>query len=300
MAPLPELPSPQTVEPGFSVSHQKIELDIDLPNRSLRGRVEITLNPHSRDLKSVRLNCRQCDLTRLAVNGKPCSGITYEDPYKRTTLRWKAGVHQYHMLQQKLDGQLKRNPEAELIVVLPKSLKIDDLDPFSDEAQNVLLSKSVGSSKGDGSANALDPAQNSRTAADQSARFTPVQLNIEFVIERIRDGMQFVGWEEGDFRYPHAFSTNSSSLGAACCLFPSVDDLSARCTWEISIKCPKTLGDALGYSKSQPQPNGMNGNVSTKRQGEISEDDRALDLAVVCTGDLTDEVYGEDMIYDSG
>ena len=300
MAPLSELPSPQTAEPGFSVSHQKIELDIDLRNRSLRGRSEITLNPHSRDLKLIRLNCRQCDFKRISVNGKPCSGVTYEDPYKRTTLPWKAGVHQYHMLQQKLDGQLRRNPEAELTVVLPKSLKIDDLDPFSDEAQNVLLSKSVGSSKGDGSANALDPAQNSRAAGDQSARFTPVQLNIEFVIERIRDGMQFVGWEEGDLRYPHAFSANSTFPGAASSLFPCVDDLTARCTWEISIKCPKTLGDALGYSTYQPQPDGknglsakadgLNGGVSIKRQGELSEDDRALDLAVVCTGDMTDEV----------
>jgi len=301
MAPIFGFPSPQVPNLGFSVSHQKVELDIDLPSQSLRGRTEITLSPHSKDLKSVRLNCRQCDLKRLTVNGKACSSASYEDPYKRTTLPWKAGVHQYHMLQQRLENQLKRSPEEELVVAFPKSLKIDDLDPFSEEAQSILLSKSVGSSKGDGSANALDPVQNSRNTAEQAARFTPVQLNIEFVVRKIRDGMQFVGWEDGESRYPHAYSTNSLSPGAACCLFPCVDDLTSRCTCEISLTCQKTVGDAFGAVNSQLQVNGVNGisndmngtrssHRTYSRHSDLSEEDKALELAVICTGDMIDEV----------
>ena len=301
MAPISELPSPQVPELGFSVSHQKVELDIDLPNRSLRGRTEITLSPHSKDLKSVRLSCRQCELRRLTVNGKACSGATYEDPYKRAALPWKAGVHQYHLLQQKLEGQLKRPPEPELTVMLPKSLKIEDLDPFSEEAQSILLSKSIGSNKGDGSVNAIDSAQNSRTVAEQALRFTPIQLNIEYVVTQVRDGIQFVGWEEGDLRYPHAYSKNSLSPGAACCLFPCIDDLTSRCTWEISIKCQKTLGDAFGIPIPQPQPNGVHGisngvkgdrtaHNTQCRYNDLNVGDKALDLVTLCTGDMTDEV----------
>lgn len=301
MAPVPEPPTPQVQELGFSISHQKVELDLDLPSRSLWGRTEITINPHSTELKSVRLNCRQCELKRVTVNGKPSAGATYEDPYRKTTLPWRAGPHQYHMLHQRVEAQLKNPPEEELTVIFPKSLRIGELDPFSEEAQSLLLSRSVGSGKGDTSANSIDLATNPRTAIEQAARFTPIQVNIEYVVKNIRDGMQFVGWEEGDLRYPHAYTTNSLSPGAACCLFPCTDDPAARCTWEISIKCQKTVGDALRSLRPQPETNGMSGlsdslkadptsKESIHYQGNFSDEDKALDLVVLCTGDTTDEV----------
>jgi len=293
MVPVPELPGPRVPELGFSVSHQKVELDIDLPNRSLRGRIEMTIRPHSKDLKSIRLNSRQCELTRLTVNGRPTSGASHEDPYKRKTLPWEAGAHQYHMLQQRIEGQLKNPPEEELIIILPRSLKIEELDPFSEEAQTTLLSKSIGSSKGDGSANVPELLQNNR--------FVPIQVNIEYVVQSIRDGMQFIGWEDEDLRYPHAYTTNSLSPGTACCLFPCTDDLTSRSTWEISIKCQKTIGDALRNQKFDSLVNGVNvlsnnensshnSSGEKRKHGNFSEEDQALDLTVVCTGDTTDEV----------
>ena len=311
MAPIPEVPSPPVLAPelGFSILHQKVELDIDLATRSLRGRTEITLSPHRKDLKSVRLNCRQCALIRLTANGKACSGITYTNPYNGARLPWRAGVHQHHMLYQKLEGQLKNPPEEELVVNLPRNFKIDELDPFSEEAQSMVLSKTAGSSKGDGSSNALDVVNINRASLDQSARFSPIQLNIEYVITYIRDGLQFVGWEEGDFRYPHAYTKKSLSPGAACCLFPCTDSLSSRCTWEISIKCQKTIGDVFGNIKSPLQVNGGDRSSAiadrdTSFQGsnhkhtEFSDEDKALDLAVICTGNITDEVSSHGCLAD--
>lgn len=309
MAPIVESPTSQTLELGFSISHQKVELDIDLANRSLKGRTEITINPHSRDLKVIRLNGRQCTISRLAVNGKPPSGTTWLDPYKRATLPWKAGVHQYHMLQQKIEDQLKDPPEEELVITLAKTFRIDELDPFSEEAQSLLVSKTLGSSKReslDGLNSAIDPGQSSRTAIEQIARFIPMIVTIEYVVDHIRDGMQFVGWEEGDLRYPHAFSSNSLSPGTACCLFPCTDNLNARCTWEISIRCQKTMGDALQSLDTRRQTNGnhglssgVNGNHGVPSIDEkaktFSDEDKALDLAIVCTGDTTDEVGQRDV-----
>ena len=306
MAPIPELSSPQLPPLGFSISHQKIELDIDLYGKSLKGRTQLTINPHCKDLRIIRLNCRQCELTRLTVNGRPCSSATYEDPYGRATLPWKATVNQYYMLQQKLEGSLKETPEEELIITIPKSIKIDELDPFSEEAQNLLLSKTLGSNKADpGDGTAISLTQNSKIAVEQTARFTPITLNIDYKIKSLRDGLHFVGWEEGDLQYPHVYSTNSLFPGAACCLFPCLDDLRSRCTWEIAIKCQQTLGDALrntpNNTNSQSQvksfqgmTNGVNGDHQTPHSDSIyqdfSEEDRALDLAVICTGDMTDEV----------
>ena len=310
MAPMAENHSPQSVDLGFSVSQQTVELDIDLRSRSLTGRTKIILNPHFKDLKIVRLNCRQAFVTRLTVNGRPCSAFANTDPYKNAKLEWNAaGVHQYDMLQRKLEGQFKDPPEEELMVTIPRTVKIDELDPFSEEAQNILLSRSSGNSKRDsGDASTMDPVQSSRTAVEQTARFTQITLIIDYVVEKIRDGMHFIGWEEGDFRYPHAYTTNSLSSGSACCLFPCVDKLTSKCGWDISIKCQRTVGDALQRppnSNPEPQPNSVHG-VSNSINDTIghrkldvqstnfSDEDKALDLTVVCTGDMTDEVrfYG--------
>ena len=306
MAPVVENASPQPADLGFSVSQQTVELDIDLRSRSLTGRTEIIINPHSKDLRIIRLNCRQAVFTRLSLNGKPCSAITYSDPYKNAKLEWNAaGVQQYDMLQRKLEKQFKDPPGEELEVTIPKSIKIDELDPFSEEAQNILLSRTSGTSKRDsGDGSAIDPVQSSRTAIEQTARFTPINLIIEYVVDKIRDGMHFVGWEEGDLRYPHAYTTNSLSPGAACCLFPCVDSLNSKCSWNVSIKCQKTVGDALQQlPSSNPQThtnsvhgvsngaNGINGLRKNDHQiNDFSDEDKALDLAVICTGDVTDEV----------
>lgn len=300
MVGLVDAPSPQAPGAGYSIIHQKVELDIDLLRRSLTGKTELSLNPHTKDLKVLRLNCRQCEIRFLSVNGKPASSAPYTDPYKNAALPWDAGVHQYHMLRRKLEGHLKDPPEEELIVNLPKNFKIDEVDPFIAEGQNPFGTKILGGAKRESNDNtAAEFPQASRA----SAQFSPIILRIEYVIHKIRDGMHFVGWEEGDLRYPHAYSRNSLSAGAACCLFPCSDDRTSRSSWEISIKCPRSIEDALRPSQSREftvingtavHSNGRNGSHGGLRAEEdrfsFSEEDRALDLTVICSGEMTDEV----------
>ena len=113
--------------------------------------------------------------------------------------------------------------------------------------------------------------------------------------------MQFVGWEDGDLRYCHAYTTNSLSPGVACCLFPCTDNVNARCTWDISIKCNKTVGDAFSDKPPQTMSNGTNGfsngadghrslSQPMDRLNNFRAEDKALDLVVICTGEMTDEV----------
>ncbi|KAL9606039.1 MAG: hypothetical protein Q9179_000772 [Wetmoreana sp. 5 TL-2023] len=298
MASMTELQSTQSSIPGFSVSHQKIELDIDLLARRLKGKTEITINPHSKELKIVRLNCRQSDVKRITANGKACPNFGYEEPYSKATLRWDAGVHQHHMLRKKIEAQLKSPPDEELVINLPKSVRIDDLDPFSVEAAALTGARSsVGLNTKD---DTLGEPSSARTAVEQERRFTPLTIAIDFSIGHIRDGMHFVGWEAEDLRYPHAYTKSFATPGGACCLFPCVDDLSARCTWEISIKCSKTVGDAFSPPPSK-MVNGTGGTVNGVHNGvakmavdqfqsNMSPEDKVLELFVICTGDMTDEV----------
>lgn len=246
---------------GFSLSHQKVDLEVDFANQSVKGKTEIVVQPHSKELRCIRLNFRQGEVKQVKVNGR-VAAAKYADPYDALRLY---GIHQYHRLASKIDALRKTPPEPELSVTIPKSVRIDELDPSSAEAQNQLqLRESAGAEESD------IPTKH----AEQSLpKFTSVTVSVEFVIDRIRDGLQFVGVETSDQRYPHVYTSNPNEINEGCCMFPCVEDLQCRCTWEVSIRCPRTIGNAF-----------------PRKRLVLSEEDRSLDLAVACSGDMTDEI----------
>ena len=227
------------------------------------------------------------------------------------------GVHQYHLIRKKIEGQLRDPPDEELLITLPKSVHIQELDPFSAAAQDAMLAPPGLALKRDSGNDQAPPETPAvpKTAEEQGPWFSQIRISVEYVIENPREGIHFVGLEEGDNRFPHVYSLNSMFSGAACCLFPCVDDPLARCLWEISIRCARTLGDAFNAVGSA-QPNGvmdgqpsrgslanglknrMNANKNPVDQAvlniSLSEEEKTLDLTVVCSGDLTDEVCGMD------
>lgn len=229
-------PGPLMGELGFAILHQKVHLDLDLASRRLHGETEILLNPLSADSHIVQLRCRQCTLLRITINGRVTTDYRYNDPYARARLEWRAGVRQYHMLQERLSNAVHETPEDELIIYLPAGVR-------------------------------------PQTTHDR-AQFAPITLHIRYEISRIRDGLQVVGLEDGDQRYPHAFSLNSSYRGSWCPLFPCSDDLAARHTWDMSFRCAKTLRDAMPKDACQA----------------CSVEDQAREMLVLCTGEMTNEV----------
>ncbi|KAK5145716.1 hypothetical protein LTR04_001226, partial [Oleoguttula sp. CCFEE 6159] len=300
---------------GFSVYSQKVELDVDFATRTVTGRTEITIQPHLKELKTIRLNCRQCIIKRLNVEGRGPS-LTYNDPYASLKLHASSTVHQHHMLRRKIEPCLRDFPDEELTINLPKSIHIEEVDPTSTSAQDLLFSKVSNNikSQGDDISGLIETPVTARTAEDHGARFTPLKINIEYKIRNFRDGLQFVGLQDGDTRYPHVYTRNSPFPGTTCCLFPCVDHPSTRCIWEISIRCPRTLGDAFksrqqplanGVSTSSTRPNGiltgdrndsvhgsttMAAHMLEEREAGLSSEEKALDLAVICSGDMTDEI----------
>ena len=281
-APTAEVP----VGLGFSVAHQKVNLDIDLLGRRIHGRTEIVINPSSSDLKTIRLNCRQVKITRASFSPKSynSSTLSYEDPYARLELPFQADVHHYHRLQERLDKQLKSPPRAELEITVPKSIKIYELD------STIVLDHS---GRPTGDPLAADLTQSTKNVVEQGPRFSPITVYIDFVIENVRDGMQFVGWGSDDMEYPHAY-THSSWNGTSSCLFPCVDSMDSRCTWELSVKTPRTIGDALAVPRNQKlgpkwRDNGSGTGQLRHDAPSLSDEDRALDLSVISSGDMTDE-----------
>ena len=305
MADLPQQPTPPLPDQTFSLTHQRLGLDVDLFRRTVAGSTTLTISPHSKELTQVRLNCRQCKLKKVAVNGSTVS-YSYRDPYKRIVpSAVESTIHQHHQVREKLAGQLKLLPEPELLVALPKSLRIEDLDPRSAGAlAKVTASTSTHRKRESDGGSVGEVPQSARSTIEQTAHFTPFSIDIKFEISQSHDGIQFVGCDEGDLRYPHAYTRNSLLPGAACSLFPCVDDCTARCTWDISIKHASTLGDALESipSSSHRAPLSLssqlrNGDHGTYRDDQCAtagllytNEDKALDIIVVCSGESTDDL----------
>ncbi|RDW81706.1 transcription initiation factor TFIID subunit TAF2 [Aspergillus mulundensis] len=266
---------------GYTVAHQKVELELDFASRSLKGKTEIIIHPDNKDLRTIRLNFRQGELKRVSVSGKVPT-VKYADPYESLQLY---GPHYHQRLASKIDGLLKTPSEPDLLVTVPKSVRIDELDPTSDEAQDQMALRAPGF------ADDTEGPLSSKAAETSAPRFTALTVNIEFIVENIRDGLQFVGLESGDKRYPHAYTTNSLDHGTGCPLFPCVDDPSSRCTWEVSIRCPCTLGDIFDRKSRDQSGGGTDAHPKTRTNHDrFAPDDEALDLSVVCSGDLTDDI----------
>ena len=255
MGPATELPGSSPPEIGFSVFHQKVELDIDLELKRVKGRTEIIIIPNSKDLRTLRLNCRQCTLTRINVNSKGPT-LKYSDSYRRIKVFESATAHQYHQVQRHLEPIIKYPPDEELVVNLPRAIRIED-----------------------------------NHVEDLNVAYAPITISVEFVVDRFRDGIHFVGCDESDNRFPHVYTKNTITPGSACCLFPCVDNLISRSTWDISINCPKTVGDAL-HRVGVPKEN----DSETMRDEDHSDEEDGLEMLVVCSGEVTDEVCIENSL----
>jgi transcription initiation factor TFIID subunit 2 len=267
------------VSPSYSVASQIVDLDVDFSIRKVTGKTEITIHPQSKSVKTIALSLRQCRITRLTVNGRSVSRMQYTDPYTKTKLAGEPNVHQHHLLSQKLETAMKTPPDGELTFDVPKQVHIEevDLSAISSDASS-LLKATDGGAPG---SSLLDPTQ--ALAEASIARFTPLIVSVGFSIDEVRDGLHFVAHGTGAGRFPHAYTSRTNIPGSACCLFPCVDALNARCTWEINIKCPRTVGDALrGTSLQQALP-GVSKKDQAPSHPRSAHEDR--EMIVVCSGE---------------
>ncbi|KAF8865298.1 hypothetical protein BDZ45DRAFT_442084 [Acephala macrosclerotiorum] len=310
----PQGPSPPKVpEYGFVVSHQEVELDVDFSTQSLTGRVKITILPQTKDLRIIKVDARQRAIPRggVTVNGSPAQ-FEYEDPMEALTIPpahvWSG--EQYGMQRDRiLPLTDNRKANGPLEIAIPKHVKIEEVDPFSDNAASAVTSRAIGASAARVSSVALEGTNvpqlattlTPKTATEQSSRFQPLVISISFTAKNFRDGLHFVGVNEGDARFPHVYTRHSMDFGTASCIFPCIDDPAMRCTWEIKIKCSRTLGDALKRCPAPPKTRSLqatlvkkglaNGVANAPEEYEVplSDEEKLLDMTVICSGELMNE-----------
>lgn len=282
-----DLAAAGAISRDFSVQYQKVLLDLNFRRRAISGKTEILILPESKDLKTIRLNCRQVKITKVSVEGKTVNlkDIRYADPYECAKPYPSFTVYQHHLLRNRIRPYIEPPTAQELHIQLPQGVRVTNSPPLT-----LKLFKA-------------DTEASELAANEGAGEFTPLNIEIEFEAHAVRDGLHFVGLEDGDIRYPHLWTNNSPYAGKACSLFPCVDETTSRHPWDISIRCPRTLGDAFAAKVSS------NGDGTSKESMDIvskdgsdndlsstvglSEREKALDLLVVCSGNLTDEVRDE-------
>ena len=273
----------------FTILRQRLSFDIDLRHQSVIGRAEITLVPQTKSLRQIRLNCRQCSIQSASVEDKPAT-FQYKDPYKNLKPRPSWGVRQHHLYKERLESCLGDNAREELTIDIPKKVVVKEATTTG--SGDGILSRSKA---GQLDSTTSGPTQDASIVggAELHTDFTALTVKIDFTLKDVRDGLHFVGLAEGDKRYPSVYTQNGPYPGSACCLFPCVDDLTERYEWDISIRCPKILGDALGLPPMDPTISTTNDADTPMRDFEedygLSDQERLLELSIICSGQLEDE-----------
>ncbi|KAL5612280.1 hypothetical protein BROUX41_000180 [Berkeleyomyces rouxiae] len=283
------LPEPKEIEPlPYSFSRQEVRIDVDFRNRQISGVSEIWFTTFdSNNLPDIRIDARQCDIDlenvtiELLRDGQRHSPVrvpaTYSDPYALLdypdTYNWDASNHDVRKLRM-LPLIETRNYDCPA-----ENRDLTEYRPL-DGALTVKISKDLFISQRKPTLIKIKTSQADQASGIEHHDFV---LSIPFTSKNIRDGFQFVGVDEGDTRYPHMYTRHSTEPGIASSIFPCIDDPGTLCDWKIHITCPKTLGHAL-----KPKEHSLA--EDDWRYNNLTDEDKLLDIKVVCTGSKTDQI----------
>lgn len=249
----------------FQLLKQQLELDVSFCPRRVKGKTTLDILPEKAQLREIVFNARQLKPTSITIEGQTAS-FNYSNLHQRMTLYPGNDIGQYHFAKDRMQRHVNEG-EDELIVYLPESVKIREVKP--EEA--------------------------GQPVDAQGTFYAPLKIEIEYILDDFRDGLHFAGVEDGDSRFPHAYTRNSPFPGSASCLFPCIDDGETRCPFDVSIRYPRTIGDALSkHSPAAAHANGANKADSVMSDADddagFTEEEKAMEMQVICSGILTDDV----------
>ncbi|KAK3984817.1 hypothetical protein QBC44DRAFT_251951 [Cladorrhinum sp. PSN332] len=282
---------------GYVVLRQEVAIEVNFQEKSVSGVSTIHLFLINPDIEEVMLDARQCeiDVESVTVDGFKTTAF-YSDPYDLMEVprQWQIGAQQHHVMSRRMKPlRPHRRPEVPNIarekqpccVPCDRALRVR-LRPdgmFKDERRPLKIK----------ALRLTDDSPLDRPDLNDGET-TGIKISIPFKSKTIRDGLHFVGVDDGDSRFPHVYTRHSVEPGTASCIFPCVDDPGQRHPWTISIKCPRTLGDVFRPpTVTQTQP-------GKRKLGEaapapvpfaaLTEEEKLMDMTVVCCGNLTGEL----------
>jgi transcription initiation factor TFIID subunit 2 len=310
---------------NFHVIRQDVELEVNFRDKRIDGRTQIVVALFD-DSEEIAIDARQCEIDtenikievmRAGPEGAQPDGparkvsATYKDPYTLMDYPKYYGwtAQHYDVRKMRMRPLIKvREHDLRADARITKGctpvdgslkIKLQAEEPQAQEPTRGIVRKVT--IRRSTLAALPTPATPQPPAQDGEVRIRGhYRITIPFSTKNVRDGLHFVGVDEGDKRYPHLYTRHSIEPGTASCIFPCVDDHGTRCDWKISIKCPRTLGDALKQPLATQQllngltkganPKGKKAELISTRDYALTEEDKLLEMTVVCSGLLTDEI----------
>ncbi|KAM0615989.1 hypothetical protein ACHAP0_003075 [Verticillium nonalfalfae] len=309
-------PKDEPMRPYF-VIRQDVELEINFREKRIVGKCEITIaSVRGHSMEEIAIDARQTEIDvdnieiELLKDTQPVGAprkiaATYEDPYKLldypSHYNWNATHHDLRRLRMRPLTHSRRKDAAaedrETVGSTPVDgsirINLKDLERTKDlkeEGNQKRPIKIRVSSANPGSSTTESPFDPNPLVSQE------YRVTIPFTIKNIRDGIQFVGVDPGDFKWPHVYTRHSIEPGTASCIFPCIDDHGQSCAWSLAIKFPKTLGDALRQPlATQNGVNGHSRSASQKSQPHnddyaLSEEDKLLEMTAICSGFIAEEL----------
>ncbi|PHH86169.1 hypothetical protein CDD83_10633 [Cordyceps sp. RAO-2017] len=293
----------------FFVVKQEVQLEVDFCSRRIDGTTDIFVVTFSDRVEEIILDAAHCeiDTSRVAItelreaHGELVEGprrkaqAEYLDPYQSMShpenWSWRADHHDLRRIRARSVFHSRRvdvaaeNRELEGCTPAWGSLRVYLRGKGEQDRPRLIIRKS---------ATTLD-------AADRVPK--QYKITVPFANRSPRDGLHFVGVDPADNRFPHMYTRHSIQPGTASCIFPCVDDHGARCDWRISVKYPRTLGDALQQAlatqqEQQPSSAAAAGAAGADRTQQadgpdrflrLVEEDKLREMTVVCSGFLMEE-----------
>ncbi|KAI8981206.1 hypothetical protein BD414DRAFT_93257 [Trametes punicea] len=246
---------------GFTISHQKVVLEIDFSGL-IWGYTTITLNPTSKDLKTIHLHARQCVIHGVTVGSFPADFV-HNDPFAHLSISNPQDVHNHPELKRRVYSALAESDEGELSISIPREVAVT---PSGSRAQAGLVSEAA----------TPEPQTPGHIAqpAHSVTEYKQIEVTITYSLKNPADGVQFVLPSDAySTRVPHVFTTPASP-DAARCWVPCIDNLWEKCAWDFEFVVPRSL--------EQHDP-------ASDHEDEPPEGDE-YPTVVVCSGELTEQV----------
>ncbi|CAO1625272.1 unnamed protein product [Sympodiomycopsis kandeliae] len=205
------VPNPGPSGRGFTVSHQKVALEISLTSAVvLGGYTELTIVPTDEYLQTIYLNLRQCNVSSVTCSGHKAQ-YQVLDHLTNITLSDPRDVHLYPEYKRKLFAASTDGQGGEMSITLPSQVKIEH-------------------------------AESSSASSD----LAPITIRIDYTLTNPIDAIQCIRpSQDSPWKLPHLY-TSPTCPDFARCWVPCVDSLWERNTWEFQFIVPaKIQADTL-------------------------------------------------------
>ncbi|KAH7313521.1 hypothetical protein B0I35DRAFT_435367 [Stachybotrys elegans] len=281
----------------YFVLKQEVNAEVSFRHKRIYGTTDIYIAVFSEKVEEIALDAAQCDIDtdkitisevrevqgELVEGPKRSAMAQYNDPYKKLShpkgWNWRAEHHDLrrirarHVFHSRRTDVPAENREFEGCTPVYGSLRVMLRGKGEQERPRLIIRKST-----------LNPDQTDKTPSHKQYKIT-----VPFDNVNPRDGLHFVGVDHLDTRYTHMYTRHSIQPGTASCIFPCIDDHGSRCDWRISIKYPRTLGDALDQALATQQNDDKMQLDGPDRPLHLAEEDKLREMSVVCSGFLMEE-----------